>query len=124
MNALRRDLFERRLWPLAALLLVAVVAVPLVMLGHASTDSAGVATPPHISLPPLTTSTSASTKAPTFVLGKPRNPFASDTPKLSATPAAPLSSSTAGSSATSSTTSTASTTTTPASTATATTPTT
>ncbi len=91
MNALRRDLFERRLWPLVALLIAAVVAVPVLALKHPSASGAATATPPHVSLPGLPTTTTAATNdAPTSVKGAPRDPFASSTPKLASQPPAPL----------------------------------
>ena len=52
-----RDLFERRLWPLVALLIAAFVAVPVLVLKHPSASGAGAATPPHVSLPGLPTTT-------------------------------------------------------------------
>ena len=40
MSALRKDLFDRRLWPLAALLVAALLAVPLLTLEHAAASPA------------------------------------------------------------------------------------
>jgi len=109
MSALRRDLIERRLWPLAVLLLAAVIAIPVLALTNSSASGAGTSSPPHISLPglPATTSMTATTSQTAAVAaGTPRDPFASSTPKLSSTPAAPLGTSTG---ATSSSTTTATT---------------
>jgi len=44
MKSLKRDLFERRLWPLAVVIVVAIVAVPFVLHGHRA--NADIATPP------------------------------------------------------------------------------
>ena len=98
MNALRRDLFERRLWPLVALLIAAFVAVPVLVLKHPSASGAATATPPHVSLPGLPTTTTAATNdAPTHVKGGTRDPFASSTPKLASQPATPLATTTSAS---------------------------
>ena len=39
MNSLRRDLFERRLWPIVAVLLLAIIAVPFLLDRHHATVS-------------------------------------------------------------------------------------
>lgn len=47
MKALRKDLLDRRLWPLVALLIAAVVAVPVLALNHASNTPATAAPSPQ-----------------------------------------------------------------------------
>ena len=61
MSSLRRDLFERKLWPVVVLLLVAVVAVPLMLRKNATASVTPV--PPA---PPLAGATAPTerTKAP------------------------------------------------------------
>ena len=87
MSSLRRDLFERKLWPVIVLLLVAVVAVPLMLRKTASATVTPV--PPA---PPLAGATApvVRAKAPVSVhaleISMPRDPFASGMPKLSAQP--------------------------------------
>lgn len=99
MSALRRDLLERRLWPLAVVLVLAVIAVPLLALEHPSASGAAAPVPPHVSLPGLPTATVAAAQPdPALVMGTPRNPFAAGTPKHSSAPAAPLSPTTTASS--------------------------
>jgi hypothetical protein len=44
MKSLRRDLFERRLWPLAVVIVAAIVAVPFLLHGHRA--NASIAAPP------------------------------------------------------------------------------
>jgi hypothetical protein len=93
MSSLRRDLFERRLWPLVAVLLAAVVAVPLLLLKHAPASNARVLAPPNVVVPGLPAASRAAVKAaPTLPGAVPRNPFASGMPKLTAKPAAALAS--------------------------------
>jgi hypothetical protein len=96
MSSLRRDLFERRLWPVIGLLVVALVAVPLFMLKGSSTTGA-----PTVPPPPVAVATSRTTHV---VTGKrageaarvsvkvrrsriARNPFAGGGPKLASKPA-------------------------------------
>jgi hypothetical protein len=111
MSSLRRDLVERKLWMVVATLLVAVVAVPVLLLKGASAS-----TTPTVPAPPAATATSAktTTTAPTpsaepvkVVLARiARDPFASGVPKLSSKPVSQKqssSSSATGSSATSAT---------------------
>jgi hypothetical protein len=105
MSALRRDLIERRLWPLVALLLVAVVAVPLLLLKHAPANGARAQVPPIVVLPVQPPSRGAAADAPATLRGRlALNPFASGMPKLTANPGVPLrsaaTSSTAGTQAT------------------------
>ncbi len=93
MSSLRRDLVERKLWMVVAVLIVAVAAVPMVLLKGASAS-----TTPTVPAPPAATPTTASqtttTQAPSnepakVVLARiARNPFASAVPKLSSKPAA------------------------------------
>jgi hypothetical protein len=47
MESLKRDLFERRLWPLALVIIVAIVAVPFLLHGHRA--NADIAAPPAAS---------------------------------------------------------------------------
>lgn len=44
MKSLKRDLFERRLWPLAVVIVAAIVAVPFLLHGHSA--NADIAAPP------------------------------------------------------------------------------
>jgi hypothetical protein len=115
MSALRRDLLERRLWVIVALLAVCVVAVPMLLLKGAS--AGGTTLPP--APPSATTSTTSQTTTTTsgsepvkVVLARiARDPFASAVPKLSSKPAPPkpASSSTSSASSTSTTSSSATT---------------
>jgi hypothetical protein len=92
MSSLRRDLVERKLWMVVAILVVAVAAVPVFLLKRASASAT-----PTVPAPPAatatsaqttTTSTTASPEPAKVVLAKiARNPFASGAPKLSAKPA-------------------------------------
>jgi hypothetical protein len=115
MRSLRRDLIERKLWPLIALLLAAVIAVPVVLLKGAA--AGGTPTPPAPAAatgqPAGQTAGAAAKTVPVKVLlaSIPRNPFASGMPTLSVKPA---SGSTAATGASSSTATTSSTTTTSA----------
>jgi hypothetical protein len=90
MSAIRRDLIERKLWRLVALLLVGVVAVPFLLLKGSSADGvpaaaapAPPAAPAAASATPATPATSttahATAKAPATVAwsDSKRNPFAS-----------------------------------------------
>ena len=116
MSALRRDLVERKLWVIVALLVVAVAAVPVFLLKSASAD-----TTPTVPVPPSATPAGTQTattqkvdkkESSKVVLARiARNPFASAVPKLSSKP----SSSTSSSAAPSSTTSTTATTSSPSS---------
>jgi hypothetical protein len=113
MKALRRDLVERKLWMLVALLVVAVAAVPVFLL-----KSASARTTPTVPAPPSatpvsgagtgTTATTASDKPaePTkVVLARiARNPFASAVPQLRSKPAPPSSGSSSTTTTSSSTT--------------------
>jgi len=62
MKSLKRDLFERRLWPLAVAIVAAIVAVPFVLHGHRA--KADITTPPASSGTP-TTSSSTNHGSPT-----------------------------------------------------------
>ena len=87
MSSLRRDLFERRLWPVIALLLVAVVAVPLMLRKNARADVAAVPPAPPLAgaVPPASrTILPASVRA--LRISMPRDPFASGMPKLNTKP--------------------------------------
>ena len=61
MNSLRRDLFERRLWPIAVVLILAIVAVPFVIGGHHATAKGTLADDAPVAAPPPTTTDTAST---------------------------------------------------------------
>jgi hypothetical protein len=79
MKSLRRDLFERRLWPLAVVILAAAVAVPFLLHGHGA--DAAIAAPPAASASSGSQSTathhaSASTKPRPTPTSKTRDPFA------------------------------------------------
>ncbi|HEX3979405.1 MAG TPA: hypothetical protein VHW96_24245 [Solirubrobacteraceae bacterium] len=112
MSSLRRDLVERKLWMVVAVLAVAVFAVPVFLLKGASAS-----TTPTVPAPPAATATTAATTTTAttrsaepakVVLARiARDPFASGVPKLSSKPGAATSSggssSSAGTSASSST---------------------
>lgn len=104
MSSLRRDLLERRLWPVVVLLLIAVGAVPVVLLRSSSAAGTSVPLPPASG--PGATAAAQATHTPSAVETKlllariPRDPFASGSPKLSSTPS---SGSSSGSSTTTST---------------------
>lgn len=88
MRSLRRDLLEHKLWPLVALLVVAVIAIPVFMLkGAPAANGTPTPLPPHI---PVTTPSAAGPVATVpvkvLVASVPRNPFASGEPKLSTKP--------------------------------------
>jgi hypothetical protein len=111
MSSLRRDLVERKLWMVVALLVVAVAAVPVFLLKGASAN-----TTPTVPAPPAAPATTQTSTTQTGNSKEPakialariaRNPFASGVPKLRIKPA-PQSSSTSSSGSTTSSTSTAS----------------
>jgi hypothetical protein len=114
MSSLRRDLFERKLWPVIVLLLVAVVAVPLTLRKNASASVTPV--PPA---PPVagTTAPAGRTTPPVSIhaleVSMPRDPFASGMPRLNSKPESKTKSATGASGTTPSSTP-ASTTTSPA----------
>jgi hypothetical protein len=118
MSSLRRDLVERKLWMVVAILIVAVIGAPVFLLKGASAS-----TTPTVPAPPAataqttttaTTATTASAEPVKVVLARiARDPFASGVPKLSPKPASATSSS--GSSSSTGTTASASTSTTPSS---------
>jgi hypothetical protein len=122
MSSLRRDLVERKLWMVVAILVVAVVGAPVFLLKGASAS-----TTPTVPAPPAATAMGAqTTTSATTASAEPvkvalariaRNPFASGVAKLSSKPASAKSSS--GSSSSTSTTASASTSTTPSSSSTA-----
>lgn len=92
MSSLRRDLIERRLWPLVVLLLIAVGAVPVVLLK--GSPAAGDAAPLPPSAPVTATTAGGSHTAPSsqevqaLVSRIPRNPFsANNKAALASTPA-------------------------------------
>jgi hypothetical protein len=87
MSSLRRDLFERKLWPLIVLLLVAVIAVPLMLRKNASATVTPVPpAPPMAGATAPTDRTTARAPNHTLRVSMPRDPFASGMPKLSAQP--------------------------------------
>jgi hypothetical protein len=83
MKSLRRDLFERRLWPLAVVIVAAIVAVPFLLHGHRA--NAEIAAPPVPSGTPTTSSSTtsssashnghASSRRPTTPTSRSRDPF-------------------------------------------------
>jgi hypothetical protein len=114
MRSLRRDLLEHKLWPVVALLLAAVVAIPLFMLKSAPAAN-GIPTPPvtQVTVPAVPSGgTAATVPIKVLVASVPRNPFASGMPKLTPKPAAQTPGAAAPSSSTTATSS--SSTTTPA----------
>lgn len=93
MSSLRRDLFERRLWPVVALLLAAIVAVPLLLPKGAPATGNPTPLPPHVVVTAPGGQATAGPGAVTvpvkvLVASIPRDPFASGMPKLTAKPAA------------------------------------
>jgi len=119
MSALRRDLVERKLWMVVAILVVAVVAVPVFLLKGASAS-----TTPTLPAPPAAASSTQTTSTAQTPSAEPakvvlariaRDPFASGVPKLSSAPAPtkPASSSTSSTSSAPSTSSPTSTATAP-----------
>lgn len=78
MSSLKRDLIERRLWPLAVVIIAAIVAVPFVLHGHRA--NADIAAPPASSGTSTTPSSTAhkshasSTSRPTPT-SRTRDPF-------------------------------------------------
>ena len=90
MSALRRDLLERKLWPVVAVLILALVAVPVLLLRGASAD--GTTLPPAPPAAATTSTETATTQAPSnepakVVLARiARDPFASGVHKLSSKP--------------------------------------
>jgi hypothetical protein len=92
MSALRRDLVERKLWMVVAILVVAVVAVPVFLLkGASASTSPTVPAPPAAvasSTQTATTSETHSAEPAKVVLARiARDPFASGVPKLNSKPA-------------------------------------
>jgi hypothetical protein len=90
MSALRRDLVERKLWMVVAILVVAVAAVPVFLLKGASAGTTPTVPAPAAAPASAQTSTNATTpaKEPVKVtLARiARDPFASAVPKLSSKP--------------------------------------
>jgi hypothetical protein len=90
MSSLRRDLFERKLWPLVAALAAAVVLVPLVLLSGRSGGATPAGPPaPPVAAPRKETSGPAQTPATSVKVSRSRiarNPFSSGAPKLASTP--------------------------------------
>jgi len=66
LRAIARDLVERRLWPLAVLLVVAIVAVPVVFLrpSDSSTGSSVIGTPTASAAPGTATTPTSTTATP------------------------------------------------------------
>lgn len=102
MSSLRRDLIERKLWIVVALLVVGLIAVPMLLLKSASAGGAPtVPVPPAASTASTTTSVGRQTATPdsstvpakVLLARIARNPFASGVPKLSPKPTAATSSS-------------------------------
>lgn len=98
MSSLRRDLFERRLWPVIGLLVAAVVAVPLFMLKGSSSSGAPTAPPPPVAVATSQTTHVVTPKHAAHAATVPvkvtlsritRNPFADGVPKLASKPASP-----------------------------------
>lgn len=123
MKALRRDLVERKLWMLVALLVVAVAAVPVFLLKSASASTSATVPVPPAAAPASGAGTGTTANAADAKPAEPtkvvlariaRNPFASAVAHLSSKPAPSSSASSSGSSST--TTTSASTTTAPTST--------
>jgi hypothetical protein len=98
MSSLRRDLVERKLWMIVALLVVAVAAVPVFLLKTASASTtptvpAPAAAPAATQAPtPATQMVDTKEQAKVVLARIARNPFASAVPKLSSKPASPSSS--------------------------------
>ena len=107
MSALRRDLIERKLWMLIAPLVLAVVAVPLLLLSGGSAGGASATPAPPPAATPVSAAVSTSTKpsgkkAPvkTAYVTPKRNPFAgSGKTSTTTTTSASTTSTTAASSA-------------------------
>jgi hypothetical protein len=98
MNSLRRDLLERKLWPVVVILLLAIVAVPFVLRKHASADVTLAPAPPAaIGTAPASREANAA-RLHALEVSLPRNPFASGMPKLNAKPASQTKSSSASAS--------------------------
>jgi hypothetical protein len=107
MSSLRRDLVERKLWMVVAILVVALVGAPVFLLkGASASTTPTVPAPPAATAPTAqatTTATTPSAEPVKVVLARiARNPFASGVHKLSPKPA-PATSSSGSSSATSTT---------------------
>lgn len=107
MSALRRDLVERKLWMVVAILVVAVAAVPVLLLKGASAS-----TTPTVPAPPAAPASSTQTATTSQTHSEPakvvlariaRDPFASAVPKLSSKPASQTQSSSTATSASAST---------------------
>lgn len=118
MSSLRRDLVERKLWMVVAILVVAVVGAPVFLLkGASASTTPTVPAPPTataMSTQTTTTATTASAEPVKVALARiARDPFASAVAKLSSKPAPATASS--GSSSSTSTTASASASTTPSS---------
>ncbi len=96
MSSLRRDLLERKLWIVVAVLIAAVVAVPVLLLKSASASSAPtLPAPPAAATGATTPTTSTTSQTSTTTSAEPakvelariaRNPFATSVPKLSVKP--------------------------------------
>jgi hypothetical protein len=92
MSSLRRDLLERRLWPVVVLLLVAVIAVPLMLRKNARADVPPVPPPPPVAGAAAAGNHGAGrSSAPAPPASTPRDPFASATAGVNATPRSPAS---------------------------------
>jgi hypothetical protein len=97
MSSLRRDLFERRLWPVVALLVAAVIAAPVLLLKSASASGTSTPVPsapaapaaaPGAAAAPTTSAAHAAktVRVKQLVASMPRDPFASGMAKLSSKP--------------------------------------
>lgn len=89
MSSLRRDLIERRLWLVLALLVAAVAAVPFLMLHTGPQKGVAVALPP--ATPPVSVSntpTASVVRIKALVSRIPRDPFANGSPHLTPVPSA------------------------------------
>lgn len=100
MNPIRRDLLERKLWLVVAVLVLAIAAVPFVL---RKSGGAGVSIAPAPAAAATDTSTVRATRPANvhaLLVSIPRDPFASGMPKLSSKPESATKSSTASASST------------------------
>jgi hypothetical protein len=105
MNALRRDLVERKLWMVVAILVVAIAAVPVFLLKGASASTTPTVPAPAAatttSAATTTTATTSTTEPVKVVLARiARDPFAGGVPKLRSKPASAASKKASSSSST------------------------
>jgi hypothetical protein len=65
MNSLRRELFERHRWPIVAVLIVVLIAVPVLLRGHATASAdSNVPAPPKAAPPAPPVKTATHKRAP------------------------------------------------------------